>query len=132
MRRHTTTVIGTDPTRSKKLGLRRNAYAAVLCFTIVCDAKADDDGCTVLLCLSNPAGWSAVTECVPPVQRALKSMAKGRVPLCAFGGGSGGSDARIVWVTENLPSGGIIGEDIRTVRVLEFRDTSGTIRRIKF
>ena len=32
-------------------------------------ANADDWGCEVLLCLSNPAGPTAVEQCKPPIQR---------------------------------------------------------------
>ena len=117
---------------SNRTGLKRSAYACLLCLTITREAKADDEGCTVLLCLSNPAGRSAVAECVPPVQRALKAMAKGRLPQCTFTGGTGGSDARIVWLSEVAPGDTDNSETVRTVRVLEFRDASGTVRRIKF
>lgn len=113
------------------LGLRRNAYIVALCLTASSEANADDEGCTVILCLSNPAGWSAVAECVPPVQRALKAMAKGRMPSCTFRGG-GGSDVRIVWVTEPAPAGGDEAEAVRISRAVEFRDAAGVIRRIKF
>ena len=119
-------------TGSNGTRIRRNSYACLLCLTFVCDAKADDEGCTVLLCLSNPAGWSAVADCVPPVQRALKAIAKGRLPQCAFSGGAGTSATRIVWLTEVAPGETDNSETVRTVRALEFRDTSGTIRRIKF
>ena len=114
----------------RRLKLIRNAYIFALCLTISGDAKADDEGCTVILCLSNPAGWSAVAECVPPVQRALKAMAKGRMPQCTFSGGAG-TDARIVWVTEPATAG---DDDSKTVttRALEFRDAAGVTRRIKF
>ena len=110
----------------------RNAYACLLCLTLVCESKVNDERCTILLCLSNPAGWSAVADCVPPVQRALKAIAKGRLPQCAFSGGAGTSATRIVWLTEVAPGETDNSETVRTVRALEFRDTSGTIRRIKF
>ena len=59
-------------------------------------------------------------------------MAKGRLPQCTFTGGTGGSDARIVWLSEVAPGDTDNSETVRTVRVLEFRDASGTVRRIKF
>ena len=51
--------------------------------------KADEWGCTVLLCLSNPAGPTSVPECVPPVEELLAVIRSGGVPQCE----SGGSDA---------------------------------------
>ena len=48
-------------------------------------AKADDWGCEVLLCLSNPAGPMAVAACVPPIQRLYKAIFKPRpdpFPTC--------------------------------------------------
>lgn len=46
-------------------------------------AKADQFGCTVLLCMSNPAGWASVPYCVFPVQTALQQLAKGKSwPQC--------------------------------------------------
>jgi|WetSurMetagenome_2_1015567.scaffolds.fasta_scaffold01805_12 hypothetical protein len=38
---------------------------------------ASDYGCRVLLCMSNPAGPKAVSECVPTINRLLSDMAKG-------------------------------------------------------
>jgi hypothetical protein len=115
---------------------KRTTLALLLCCTNVGESRADDEGCTVILCLSNPAGWAAVAECVAPVRRALKAMAKGRVPQCTFSGGTGNSDARISWVPETVPATvpAMAGapETVRQVRVLEYRDAQGTIQRIKF
>ena len=132
MRRHCSDETGSHRTGPHGNGFKRNAYVVLLCLTMAREANADDEGCTVLLCLSNPAGWSVVAECVPPVRRALKAMARGRVPQCTFSGGAGGTDARIVWVTEVLPGGTDTSEAVHTVRALEFRDASGNVRRIKF
>jgi len=50
-------------------------------------AHADDWGCEVLLCLSNPAGPMAVSECVPPIEKLYRELAKGRgMPSCAMSG----------------------------------------------
>lgn len=44
---------------------------------------ADDYGCTVLLCLSNPNGPKAVAECVSPIDRLYRDLKKGRpFPHC--------------------------------------------------
>lgn len=46
-------------------------------------AHADDYGCTVLLCLANPAGPMAVAECVPPIKKLYRDLARGRAfPTC--------------------------------------------------
>ncbi|OYZ89972.1 MAG: hypothetical protein B7Y01_03200 [Xanthobacter sp. 17-67-6] len=46
-------------------------------------ARADDWGCQVLLCLSNPGGPMQFAECVPPVQRLWNELARGRpFPTC--------------------------------------------------
>jgi hypothetical protein len=55
-------------------------------------AKADDWGCQVLLCLSNPAGAEAVAECVPPIERlwaALSKMPPDPFPTCEQAAASG-------------------------------------------
>ena len=111
---------------------KRTALALLISCTNVGESRADDEGCTVILCLSNPAGWAAVAECVPPVQRALNAMAKGRAPQCTFSGGAGGSNASIIWVPETVPATADAPETIRQVRVLEYRDAQGTTQRIKF
>jgi hypothetical protein len=111
---------------------KRTALALLLFCTNVGESRADDEGCTVFLCLSNPAGWAAVAECEAPVQRALKALAKGRAPKCTFSGGAGGTIARIAWVEETVPARADAPETVRNVRVLEYRDAQGVTQRIKF
>jgi hypothetical protein len=61
---------------------RLAAIAAIL--FLGTPAKADDAGCTVVLCLLNPMGWAAVAECVPPVQSFVASViAGGGAPSCS-------------------------------------------------
>jgi hypothetical protein len=44
---------------------------------------ADLWGCEVLLCMSNPAGPTAVAPCVPPINKLWRHLAKGgRFPDC--------------------------------------------------
>lgn len=57
-------------------------------------ARADDWGCQVLLCLSNPAGPMAVGECVPPIQRLYNAIFKWRpdpFPTCVMSNGEDSS-----------------------------------------
>jgi len=54
-------------------------------------ARADNWGCEVLLCLSNPAGPMAVSECVPPITRLYHAIFKWRpdpFPTCVMSNGA--------------------------------------------
>lgn len=56
-------------------------------------ARADDWGCEVLLCLSNPAGPMAVSQCVPPITRLYAAIFKPNpdpFPTCAMARGPNG------------------------------------------
>ncbi|UVW30679.1 hypothetical protein [Massilia sp. H6] len=45
--------------------------------------RASDHGCTVLLCMANPAGPMAVMECVPPIKKLFRDLARGKAfPKC--------------------------------------------------
>ena len=53
------------------------------------NAQSSQYGCTVLLCLSNPAGPTAVAECVPPIRQLWRDLARGRpFPTCEEANGS--------------------------------------------
>ncbi|RKF41889.1 hypothetical protein BCY90_16470 [Agrobacterium deltaense] len=46
-------------------------------------ARADDWGCQVILCLSNPGGPTQYGECRPPIEKLWSWLAKGRsFPTC--------------------------------------------------
>ncbi|QAB00953.1 MULTISPECIES: hypothetical protein [Agrobacterium tumefaciens complex] len=46
-------------------------------------ARADDWGCQVILCLSNPGGPTQYGECRPPIEKLWSWLAKGRsFPAC--------------------------------------------------
>lgn len=49
-------------------------------------AQADNWGCEVLLCLSNPNGPTAVAECKPPIEKLWKELAKlkPKFPTCSM------------------------------------------------
>lgn len=54
-------------------------------------ARADTWGCEVLMCLSNPAGPMAVSQCVPPIQRLYRAIFKWRpdpFPTCTMSSGA--------------------------------------------
>jgi hypothetical protein len=82
------------------------------------------------LCLSNPAGWAGVGQCVPPVQKALKQMLKGHMPNCA--GEGGGMSARFVDVYDgtSINSEGV--DVIRTKRMIEVANGKGGVTRVPF
>lgn len=53
-------------------------------------------GCEVLLCLSNPAGPMAVSQCVPPIQRLYSAIFKfppDPFPTCLMVSGSGSASS---------------------------------------
>lgn len=50
-------------------------------------AMADDWGCEVLLCLSDPRGSMTESECKPPIEKLWRHLAKGgSFPTCALAG----------------------------------------------
>lgn len=73
-----------------------------------CPAYADDWGCQVLLCLSNPGGPEQYSACVPPIEKLWSALRHGDpFPSCDFGmGGSQGTVA-----TNTFASGGYCRED---------------------
>lgn len=61
----------------------RNAMRVVSLIAASClwtPAQADEYGCQVLLCLSNPSGPMAESECRPPIERMLRELAQKRPP----------------------------------------------------
>ncbi len=69
---------------------------AAFAFLTSIGARADDWGCQVLLCMSNPAGPMAVAQCVPPITRLYNCLAQAHpcaFPTCSMAGspGQGGS-----------------------------------------
>ncbi|HKU00298.1 MAG TPA: hypothetical protein VJS30_27760 [Paraburkholderia sp.] len=57
--------------------------------------RADDWGCQVMLCLSNPGGPEQYAGCVPPIERLWAALRRGDpFPVCDLAaGGSQGSSA---------------------------------------
>ena len=60
-------------------------------------ARADTAGCTVVLCLANPAGWASVGECVAPVTAYFRSIRrKFRPPQCEESGATFSFATRVI------------------------------------
>lgn len=65
-------------------------------------AWADTAGCTVVLCLANPAGWASVDECVAPVTAYFRSIRrKFRPPTCAESGATFSFATRVTGTTKS-------------------------------
>lgn len=61
--------------------IRPLAFVSTIAFGA--PAMASDYGCRVLLCLANPAGPTAVAQCVPPINQLWRDLARGRAfPSC--------------------------------------------------
>jgi predicted amidohydrolase len=66
-------------------------YTVLLIFCILplylisgVSARANDWGCQVILCLSNPGGPTQYAECRPPIQKLWRELAKGHsFPACS-------------------------------------------------
>ena len=52
----------------------------------------DEWACKVAMCMANPGGPTEFAECVDPIRRLHRHLAKGRpFPVCRFLGGGGGA-----------------------------------------
>lgn len=72
-------------------------------------AHADDWGCQVLLCLSNPGGPELYSACVPPIERLWSALRHGDCfPTCDFGAGR----SQGTFATNTFASGGYCREDL--------------------
>lgn len=72
-------------------------------------AYADDWGCQVLLCLSNPGGPEQYSACVPPIEKLWSALRHGDpFPTCDFG--TGGSQRTSA--TNTFAGGGYCREDL--------------------
>ena len=75
--------------------------AAIPAFSAL-PARADTAGCTVVLCLANPAGWASVSECVAPVNAYFRSIRrKFRPPQCAESGATFSFATRVIGMTKS-------------------------------
>jgi hypothetical protein len=72
-------------------GLPFILISAINALVVLPTAQASDHGCTVLMCLSNPAGPTAVSECVAPIKKLWRDLAKGQAfPSCDEADGADG------------------------------------------
>jgi len=78
------------------VGLRRalgkflGAFGLLVALGAAPAAHASDWGCEVLLCLSNPAGPTAVAECVPPITQLWNALAHFQpFPTCGLASATG-------------------------------------------
>lgn len=72
-------------------------------------AHADDWGCQVILCLSNPGGPEQYRECVPPIERLWRALRHGDpFPTCDFGVGS----SQGTFATNTFASSGYCRKDL--------------------
>ena len=84
-------------------------------------ARADTAGCTVVLCLANPAGWAAVDECVAPVKAYFRSIRRHfRPPMCSESGATFSFGTRIIGTTRT--DFGIEIQVTETVLVMQHPD----------
>lgn len=69
------------------------AWLLAISSTSVLRAHADEWGCEVLLCLSNPNGPTAVKECEPPIHKLWIELAKPRhtFPTCELSSSGNGA-----------------------------------------
>jgi len=66
-------------------------------------ARADEWGCQVILCLSNPGGPTQYAECRPPIQKLWRWLTKGRsFPTCS---GVGFQSSRPQYEPYHCPDG---------------------------
>ena len=80
---------------------RTLAFGALLAGSAMA-ANASDYGCKVLLCLANPNGPKAVSECVPPINQLFRDLARGRAfPTCDLASAPGGPGGRS-WAQQNF------------------------------
>jgi hypothetical protein len=73
--------------------------------------SADDEwACKVAMCISNPGGPTEFAECVDPIKRLRRQLAKGKpFPVCPFAGGGSGTQQE----NGGAQGGGRVGKDER-------------------
>lgn len=99
------------------------AFCTAFLGALATPARADTAGCTVVLCLANPAGWTAIDECLAPVRSYFRSIRRRfRPPQCAEAGATFSFATRVTGMRTD--AFGV--ERPVTTRVLVMRRTDGT------
>lgn len=74
-----------------KLSIATSALVAFFFFSA--PVSASQYGCQVALCLANPGSPTEHADCVPPIRKLQRDLARGRgFPSCPDAGNSGSSD----------------------------------------
>ena len=76
--------------------MKRSLLSGLLAALVSTNALASNWGCEVLLCLSNPKGPEAVSQCVPPIQKLWVWLHEGR-PFPGCTGAGAGNYAGNTW-----------------------------------
>lgn len=103
--------VANDPAKQVDLSVLPPEYQQVANVQMSSD---ETWACEVALCMANPAGPMAVAECVKPIEKLYKQLAKGKpFPKCKFvdGGNQGGNPGG--------PGGG--GDDGREIQVQQIK-----------
>lgn len=90
---------GSQPRPSATPAAMRSLRLCALAIALgpVANLSRAADGCEVLLCLAS-SNWRAIAQCVPPVQRVLRDLARGRpFPICNMAGA--GNSASHAWAS---------------------------------
>jgi hypothetical protein len=105
----------------EEIHMQHTKWFAIGVFAIVpLLGHADDWACEVVLCLANPQGATAVSECVPPIRKLWRELAKGHAfPTCNMNtGDANGNSASHSWASgsnclaQYLYWGGIDGSEL--------------------
>jgi hypothetical protein len=84
----TTTTTTSSSTKSPRAASDKAAHEAIAAASSY--KSGDNWGCEVMLCLANPQGPTAVSQCVPPIKKLWKHLAKGHaMPACTFANSDG-------------------------------------------
>jgi hypothetical protein len=75
------------------LKFRLFSSVLILISSLLSVAQASEYGCQVLLCLATPGNPKKYAECVPPITRLFRDLARGRAfPTCDLADGSDGKN----------------------------------------
>jgi len=98
------TTIETWTRASRAKALQATIVAAsVVALGAVSSSSHAVDGCLALLCFAAPS-WSAIQQCVPPVQQVLSDLARGKqFPTCNMAGAGNSANHQLSSVPTTQP-----------------------------